>query len=234
MWHITICDDEKATRDQLQGYLNQFAELTGEEFQTTCLSSGEELLTWLPADTDILLLDIQMGPISGIEAARDLRKRFHDLCVIFVTSQVQYALDGYKVHAFGFLQKPIQFGQFRLQLTDALALLSARQGMTVTLKTGGETHRFNCNEIYYMEARRHTVTVALRSGKQEYSASLSALEEALRGHGFFRCHKSILVNLRCVQKVSQTELTMYNGDIVPLSRHRRQEFLVALSQYAGG
>lgn len=234
MWNVTICDDDRGILDQLCAYLKRLEELTGEHFQTTCLTSGEKLLTQLPPDTDILLLDIQMRPISGLEAARDLRKRDRHLCVIFVTSQVQYALDCYDVHAFGFLRKPIQFGQFRQQMTDAMELLAARQGVMIVLKAGGELHRYNCNDIYYMEARRHTIVVALQHETCEYGASLRELEKKLQGHGFFRCHKSILVNLRKIKKIGQTELVMLNGDTIPLSRHRRQEFLVAFSQQAGG
>lgn len=234
MYYITICDDDKVILDQLCTYLKRMEELTGEHFQITCLTSGEKLLSQLPPDTDILLLDINMRPISGLEAARDLRKRYRHLCVIFVTSQVQYALDCYDVHAFGFLRKPIQFGQFRQQITDALELLAARQGVMVALKAGGEIHRYHCNEIYYMEAHRHTISVALQNEKREYGGRLSELEEQLREHDFFRCHKSILVNLRKIQRIGQTELLMLNGDTIPLSRHRRQEFLVAFSQQAGG
>lgn len=234
MRHIVICDDEETMRDQLCGYLDRLSELTGEQFQTTLLSSGEELLSRFPPDADILLLDIQMGAISGMEAARALRERCRDLCVIFITSQVQYALEGYSVHAFGFLRKPVQFGQFRLQMTDALALLSARQGTLVTLKTGGETHRFHCNEIYYIESWGHTVTVALRQEKRKYSGDLGALERQLRDHEFFRSHKSVLVNLQLVGKIGQSDLEMLNGDTVPLSRHRRQEFLAAFAKQAGG
>lgn len=234
MRNVVICDDEKGMRDQLTGYLERLQPLTGESFQVTCLSSGEELLTQFPSDTDILLLDIQMGPISGMEAAKALRERYRHLCVIFITSQIQYALEGYAVHAFGFLRKPVQFGQFRQQMTDALALLSARQGVMVTLKAGGESHRINCNDIYYIEARGHTITVSFGNWKQEYSANIGSLESELEQCGFFRCHKSILVNLRLIQKISQSDVLMLNGETVPLSRHRRREFLIAFSQQAGG
>jgi two-component system response regulator LytT len=234
MRHIVICDDEEVIRSQLRSYLDRLSELTGEHFRVTCLSSGEELLSKLPPDTDILLLDIQMGPISGMDAARDLYRRCRRLCVIFITSQTQYAVEGYGVHAFGFLCKPVQFALFRRQITDALAALSAQEGTPVVLRSRGELYRLSSSEIYYIEARGHAVILASQSGKQEYAVDLIALERQLEGHGFFLCHRGILVNLRQIRKIAQTELVMNNGDVLPLSRQRRKEFLTAFSQQAGG
>lgn len=234
MRHIVICDDDKTTRDQLCAYTEQMSNLTGKQFQVTCFASGEELLSQFPPDTDILLLDIQMGAISGMDAARSLRVRCRNLCVIFITSQVQYALEGYTVHAFGFLRKPIRFGSFRQQMADALTMLSMRQGCTVTLKTAGETYQLNCNEIYYIESSGHTVTIALQEEKQKYNTDLGLVEEQLRNHGFCRCHKSLLINFRYIQKIGQSDILMCNGEILPLSRRRRKEFVSAFSQYIGG
>lgn len=234
MRKIVICDDQPAVQAQIRSYLELLGKQINESFHTICLSSGEELLRDLPPDTDILLLDIQMGPISGMDAANALRRRYRELCVIFITSQVQYALEGYSVHAFGFLCKPLQYGQFRQQMEDALAQLDARKGFVVTLKTGGETFCFNCNEIYYIESWGHTVSIAFQKSKQKYSANLGLLEEQLRDHGFYRCHKSILVNLRLIERIGQSELVMINGDTIPLSRYRRKDFLVAFAQQVGG
>lgn len=234
MRHVVICDDEQALRKELLSCLERLEPLTGEQFQTTCFSSGEELLDKLPADADILLLDIQMGAISGMEAARALRERFRDLIIIFITSQVQYALEGYAVHAFGFLRKPVQFGQFRLQMTDALRLLASRQGAAVSFRAGGESYQFNCNDIYAVEAHGHSVTISFREESKDYAVDLGELEEQLGGLGFARCHKSVLVNLSRIRSIGGSDVVMRNGKVFPLSRHRRQEFLVAFSQQTGG
>lgn len=234
MRHVVICDDEETMCEQLCGYLQRLSDATGEPFQTTVLSSGEELLSRFPPHADILLLDIQMGAISGMEALRALRNYYPNLLVIFITSQVQYALEGYSVHAFGFLRKPVQFGQFRLQMSDALATLSKQQGQMVTLKNSSGIYRINSNDIYYIESWRHTVTVSFQNHKQQYNADLGALEQQLSGHGFCRCHKSVLVNLRHIRQVGLRDILMLNGDSVPLSRHRKAEFSAAFAREMGG
>lgn len=234
MLNVVVCDDEKAICDQLCVYLERLSALTGEIFNVTCLFSGEELLRKMPPNTDILLLDIQMCPISGMDAARELCKRYRNLCVIFITSQVQCALEGYAVHAFGFLCKPVNFGLFRQQMADAIEALTARHGISVVLRSHGEVYRFQSNEIHYIEAQGHSILITTQSRKQEYAVDLNAVERQLEGQGFFLCRRGLLVNLQQVQKIAQTELIMNNGDVLPLSRHRRKEFLVAFSQQAGG
>lgn len=233
MRHIVICDDEKSMRSQLCAYLRRTEELTGEQFQVTCLSSGEELLTKLPASTDILLLDIQMGAVSGMDAMRSLRQNHPELCVIFITSQVQYALEGYTVHAFGFLKKPLQFGQFRQQLADALAHLDARQGGMLELKADGCIHRLNTRKILYISSDGHVLKVVTQQEVKYYPGKLQEMEEKLAKHGFCRCHKSFLVNFFWIREIRAAEILMQNGELIPLSRHRRKEFMQQFALQAG-
>lgn len=233
MRKILICDDEAYVRDLLCDYLRQTEKLLGEEFQIVCCSSGEAMLEQA-ADADIVLLDIGMDTMSGMEAAHTLRRRSNNACLIFITSMTEYALEGYSVHAFGFLKKPVQFGTFFQQIEDALSTLAPRAGITVVLKNGLELFRMNSREILYIEVMGHNIRVHHTHGDFQCPARLSELEEALLPHGFFRCHKSYLINLDYIQRILPNSLLMTNQADIPVSKYRRKEFMTAFSKFAGG
>lgn len=233
MRRIILCDDEAYVRDQLMEYLYQAETILGEHFAVTVCSSGEELLE-LASNADIIFLDIQMGDLSGMDAARILRARNQNACLIFITSLVEYALEGYQVHAFGFLKKPVNFGTFLQQLEDALTSVKARHGVTLTFQNGSDIARIPSEEICYIEVMGHSVIVHCLNDIRRYPASLGPLAEQLGEYGFFRCHKSYLVHFKYVRRVLPAMALMADGSQVPISKHRHREFLTALACYKGG
>ena len=82
--NIAICDDEKTIRDQLSLHLNQIQEESGDDYHLFYYSSAEELLDNMPADLDVILLDIAMGDMTGMECAKNLRAKGYDVNIIFI------------------------------------------------------------------------------------------------------------------------------------------------------
>lgn len=230
---IVLCDDESTVHRQLIGYLRQLESECGDEFETVHFSSGEELLAHLPNDTQLLLLDIQMGGMDGIEAARKIRERRRDLIIILVTNLIDHALQGYEIHAFSFLCKPVMYGDFCRSVLDALSLFDKNRPATILLPTDTGAEIITADDILYVEVFHHTTSFTLRGGRQEFRVSLSDVEQKLSDRDFFRCHKSYLVNFRHIRKINAASLTMSNGDTVPLSKYRRKEFMSAYSFFAG-
>lgn len=183
---------------------------------------------------DILLLDIQMGEISGMDAAHILRSRGRYFCLMFLTSMVQYAIEGYDVHAFAFLAKPIAPGVLEEKLAGAIADICARRGKALILHTGADIVSVNSRDIIYMDVLDHATRVVLHSGVVNCSVPLERLLQQLPAGEFFRCHKSYVVNLGAIKVLGKTELTMDNGDTVPLSKHRRAQLLSAFARFTGG
>lgn len=233
MRRIVICDDEDAIRSQLYAYLKELEPQFGERFEITVFSSGEDLLAHFPENVDLVFLDIQMSGISGLDAAKTLRNRGMDFCLIFITSYVQFALEGYSVHAFGFLSKPLQFGLVLQEVEDALKTLSSHRSLTLTLQCGTQVHRVSSDSIHYIDAMGHSITIHQSDHNRSfvYSTDLTSLEEQLKDYGFFRCHKSYLVHFRYIRQILPTSVRMENGDEVPISKYRRRDFLAALARY---
>lgn len=232
MKNIVICDDDPLFCSQLSDYLSKPENTCGEAVTIQRFSSGEELLSHPGLHADIIILDIQMAQLNGIETARQLRQRKEPFLLIFITSLNGYELNGYDVHAFGFLKKPLQPGKLHILMQDALERLAEEHGKIIELKRGMETDYINIRDILYIEVYNHNICVVLPNSRVEYYAKLRDMEAQLTSHGFFRCHKSYLVSCSHIRTLRQTELVMENGEPIPISRNRRTAFLNFFTKYA--
>lgn len=104
MLNIAICDDESSIREILIDYVERYRRENTEEINLMVFASADRLLVDYPKELDILFMDIAMDGIDGMTAARNVRLFDEKLCIIFVTSMVNYALQGYEVRAFGFIK----------------------------------------------------------------------------------------------------------------------------------
>lgn len=233
MRNIVICDDEPYSQNLLVSYLEQFTHETEELFNIKVLNSGEELIEKLPNNVDILLLDIKMGQLSGMEAARILRKQNNHVRILFITTMTQYALEGYEVHAYGFIKKPVAYESFHRQLGDALSSLARQEGHFISTCQGSERLRINVNDILYLEAFKHDILIVTETGVHKCNTPLVQFEKQVEDDPFFRCHKSFLVHHKNIKKINRDSLIMSNGDTILLSKHRRKEFLIDFGRYVG-
>lgn len=234
-WKIDICDDEEAICALLCNYLDRMQADCGERFQIRIFHSAEELLGAARPDTDAVLLDISMGAMTGMDAAKELRARGSRVALVFITTMTQYAIEGYEVHAFGFLRKPLEYRVFRRQMEDLIAHLRRAQGSAWEVRTGADSRILATNEIVCLDAYGHSVTVRLADGSTlPCSATLSEAEGQLERVGFFRCHKSYLVNLKHVKQIGTDSVTVTGDLVIPLSRHRRKDFLAAFARHREG
>ena len=235
MVQIAVCDDEHSVRKQIRSMLEQYAEETGRSFQITEYPSANELIQDYRAQFDLLFLDISMTGIDGMAAAREIRRLDPVVCLIFVTSMMQYAVEGYAVQAFGFVLKPLQYAKFSFTLEKAIHHLDARRmaEKTVLLHSHGQTERLTVSDILYCEVTNHSVTVHLHSGPRSYRIQMKEIEELLAPYGFFRPHGSYLVNHQAIERIGTNSLLLKNGETIPLAQHKRKAFMAQLTSYLG-
>ena len=236
MYRIAICDDEKLVRDSIHTMLDRYSAESGREFSIIEYESAVLLLREYRADFDLLFLDISMQGLDGMSAARELRKSDERVRIIFVTSMQQYAIEGYKVRAFGFVTKPMNYQELCLELDGALRSIDAERlrENAITLKSGMSVDRLAVADILYCEVLNHTVVVHTHAGAKGYRTQMREMEELLGQYGFFRVHSAYLVNHAAIAQVLGDKLILTSGEEIPLSRHKRKEFLSALARYVGG
>ena len=234
MWKVLVCDDEKACRDSVLEMLKSYEKESGETLDVTICKSGEELMQRFSPSFDLLLLDIQMKTLSGMNAARAIRQNGSDVQIIFITAMSEYAIEGYEVHAFGFLKKPVHYRQLAWQLEDVFTMLKKKRGVSVMVQDGSVIKAYRSDEISWIEVLGHDVFLHLKDGsKQRCSTPLAKLEETLSASGFFRIHKSYLVSMQELRSINQTTVSMQDGSELPLSKHRKQDLIYAFAEFKG-
>lgn len=129
MLRIGICDDESGARDALRFSIEHLLrEEEGKVFYD--FSSGEGVIQWLikhSGELDTLFLDVELGGISGMETARQIREHDTNLMLVFVTGYSDFVFDGYTVGAMDYLVKPVKEGKLRLVLDRAQKLMESRR-----------------------------------------------------------------------------------------------------------
>jgi len=228
---IAVCDDERSMLSQLSDYLKQIEWETGDEFKISLFSSAEDILRRMDRNTQILLLDISMKRMTGMDCAEKLRSEGFSGSIIFITSMGEYAQKGYKVHAFDFLTKPVTYTELKSTLLECFAIQDKDTEPLLPVETSTGTKILHINDIIYAEVYQHRTSFTLAGGETvESLVQLNEIEEKLSGQGFFRCHRSFLVSMRHITHIGSAELTMSNGTVVPLSKYRVKDFMLAYAK----
>lgn len=205
-WEAALAGKEKGNRSQIRTYAS------GEAF--LCDYEKEK-------DFNLLLLDIEMKGISGVELARRLRREKSRAEILFLTSHTEFYGEGYEVDTLHYLIKPIREEKLRQVLERAAQRLRA-EPPSVLISTEGETLRLYESEIYYVEAFLHYVSFVTAQGTFRVREKMSQVEQRL-SDGFFRSHRGCLVSLACVRRIARGEVQMEDGRILPLARGKYDE-----------
>lgn len=161
---VAIIEDDEATRCQLVNYLQRYTRQYETEFQIQQFSDGIQLAENYRPVYDILLMDIEMAQLNGMETARRIRKFDEEVLIVFITNTAQYAIKGYEVGALDYILKPIPYFSFSQQIRKAELQLQKRKTFNLTLLAEGGMHRLNTATIYYIESDGHTVHFYTQEG----------------------------------------------------------------------
>lgn len=227
---IAICDDDWHMQQTLRLFIDQtYQDL---DMLVDGFTSGEALLAAVQKQSQpyqLILLDIEMRGIDGIETAKRLRKLLPDCYIIFITSHDEFALTGYEVAAFRYLVKPVQ----PEKLTEAISAVRAELSDHITLhvEDGPVEALLRVKDIYYIEAQDKRVRVVLKDTAFSDCRGIDEIERALAGEDFFRVHRSYLINFRYVARLDKNEILLVSGEQIPLSRLRKKAFKNAFQTY---
>ncbi len=229
---ITICDDEKRVCDMLYEKVGSFFQ----DAEITTYTSGENLLN---ADKlpDILLLDIKMPGMSGMEAARILRDKGWRKILIFITGEEDQVFNSFDLHAFHFLVKPVADEKLKEVLENAvkeleiLESVSGKRNKYIEIRSGTSHIRINLSRLVYAEVYDRKTILHMRNENIEYYGQLSVLE-SLVGRDFYRIHRSYLVNMRYIERYNRTSLTLLGCENIPIARRGYDGFLKAYLNYS--
>lgn len=230
MINICIVEDEKEHYEIIKKYIEKCVGAGIRDYEITWYTDGIDIVDEYKSQFDIIFLDIQMKHINGMEAAEKIRAVDEDVVLIFITSTVSYAVQGYSVDALGYVLKPVPFIAFQKLFEKAVERVKSKQKkLHIRVTVEEKQIKIDCNNIYYIESQRNNVIIHCEDKDYTTLGPLKKFEEMLTGHGFSKCHNAYFVNLSKVEAVEKAEIVLSSGIALPISRAKKKEFMEELT-----
>ena len=185
--------------------------------------NGQELLQ-ASESFDIVFLDIMMCGLDGMKTAQIFREKASDKILIFVSSSREYVFDAYDVEAFQYLLKPVNDKKLKNVLQKATLKIENHSQEFIIVSKERQKKKLFLDDIYYFEIKGRIIDVHGTEGIFSYYGQIGELEEKLMDKGFFRCHKSYLINLKCVDGYNRQEVMLENGENIVIAKRRYEAF----------
>lgn len=218
---ILVCDDDAAFAGQLAEKIEAIVKPQMPRSTVDCATDAAQLRALPLAKYDLAFLDIDMGPLNGVDLARRLHELRPDMLLIFVTNYVEYSLQGYEVQAFRYLLKAEMPQKLERYVQQALTAYRKTRD-TVRIFCDGEDVELQPQQILYAEMSARKVCLHLQGADRALlytTATMADLADLLENHGFVRTHKSVLVNMEHIRDLQSTRLYLRDGTELPVSSH---------------
>lgn len=235
-YNVIIVDDEYLAQKLLQDYISKVDSL---QLVATCSNAFEAMNALKENAVDIMLLDIQMPDLTGLELVRSLEKK---PAVIFTTAYSEYAVDAFSLAVADYLLKPFDFPRFIQAINKAIgnsrmsdeALPAksdtvSRSSDFITVKADYKLYKINYDDLLFIEGQHEYVTFHMATRRVTALFALKDLEEILPKDQFVRVHKSYIVSFRHIQDLDKSDVNVA-GVKIPVGSSFREELLTRLQK----
>lgn len=234
MYHLLSVEDDESQEETLRGHVERYARETGTELALDWRRSAFDL-SELGGRYDLVFLDIDLPGISGMDAARELRRTDDGTQIVFVTNLAQYALRGYEVDALDFVVKPVAYYDFRLRMDRAVSTLARMGRRSVSVPTQGGVRVLLAGDVVAVDVRNHDVNYHLTDGSTFTTRlTLKEAEAGLAGSTFVRVSHACLANMAHIDSIDGDCLHMSDGEELYFSRARKREGMAIIARYLNG
>lgn len=216
-YKIAICDDEQNQIEYITSIVASWSAHEGHGCEIRTFASAEAFLFEYEEDKayDILLLDVEMKNMNGIELAKRIRKDNNRAEIIFITSHFEFVGEGYEVDALHYLIKPISAEKLTQVLTKAAEKILV-EPPSVVISCEGETVKLYESDILYVESFLHYIVIHTKDKDYKIKENISVFENKV-SDDFYRIHRSYLVSLKYITRISRTSVNIGSTEL-PLSR----------------
>lgn len=216
---ICLVDDDSSQLEYFKMIIDKWSNLHNTSVDVELYHSSEEMLFENPESYpfDMIILDIQMGKISGIELSKRIRETDTSVIIAFVSGVSDYVFEGYEVQAIRYILKPIKEEQV-FELLDAVLSKNVKDEKFIILSVLGEKRKIKYDDIIYIESMGHYVVIHLIKEEIDYKYNISNLLSELSEHNFVRTHRSYIVNLKYIDRITKDKCCLSNNITIPLSR----------------
>lgn len=220
LMRIALCDDNPADLETIVALIDAYRQRTRTGAYVRSYADGCSLLDGLRSESfDLLLLDVMMPFVDGMQIAREIREFDENVKIAFLTSSPEFAVQSYEVDAFHYLLKPVSYDKL-FPMLDKLRLRIEEHGAGLAVRLKGGAASILFARMAYVEVLNRTVRFHLTDKSvREVAGSLSDFEPQLLSRPeFIRAHRAFIVNLDQVQELEKLSLRTFSDESVPVSR----------------
>lgn len=228
---IAVCDDNETDLQYISDMINAWAMQERIPVSVRTFPSAEAFLFYYSENNnyDILLLDVEMGKLNGIDLSKQIRVQNSRVQIVFITGYPDFIAEGYEVSALHYLMKPVKSEKLGEVLSRAAAL-SQKERPYLLVSSERETIRIFFDDIYYAESQGHYMLIHTVQTQYRVRLTVSGLLEKL-DEGFYRCGRSFIVSLQHVCRITKNEIFLENQVSLPLVRGQYDEINKTMIRY---
>lgn len=233
VFRIAVCDDEQYDLEQVIEKTKEILEFEKISYEISPFESSQKLLEAVEEGKEeyhLLILDVLMEELNGVDLAGRLRRIGEDMMIIFISSSPDFALMGYEVEAARYLVKPVREEKLREALLHCKKYFSRKK--EILINTADGIRRVSLNKLFYVEICKRGTLLYVEGEQIRARNTISEIEQEVRPADFCRCHQSFLVNMSYVEAIRRYELTLQGNIKVPISKLRYDSTREKLLHYA--
>ena len=226
MIHFAICDDNAIYLDTMNDLVQTWAKEHQLDVEILLFQHGDALLDACQTHKmDLILLDIMMPLLNGMDTAKEIRKSDTTVKLVFFTTAPEFAVESYDVKASGYLLKPIQKEKLFRVLTDCLEDFR-QEPEHIIVKTHTSYRKVYLDHIHFIEAQNKKVLLYLDKDEmiEAWDTFANFADSLTEEKGFFKCHRSYIVNMSNVNRFNTNEIIIKNGVHIPIARTYTKAF----------
>ena len=233
---IAICDDEEKAVALHERIVKSCLQSQGIGYEITTYTQSRNLLYDITDDGffyDLILLDIEMPGISGMEIPQQLKGFLPNVRIIFVTSHTEYAIDAFELSIFRYVPKNNLEVKLAAAVTDAAKLIELEAGQEYTIQTASRMEKIPYKDIFYIQRDGKNASIISSVGIAKVRKSLQQVFDELNTPEFIFVDRGCIVNIIYIMKISDGMVVLKNGEQLPISRSHLQEVKQKINQFWG-
>ncbi len=236
MIRIAICDDEKDAISLHDKIVKSSLQACSIGYEITTYTRSQNLLYDITEDGffyDLILLDIEMPDVTGMELSEKIKPHLPNVKIIFITSHIEYAIDAYELSIFRYVPKSSLDTRLPAAITDAARLIELEAGQEYTIQTSSRLERIPYKEIYYIQRDGKNASIVSSFGVSKVRKSLQKVYEELNTPEFIYIDRGYIVNIIQIMKIRDSTAFLKNGEQLPVSRAHLQDVKQQINRFWG-
>lgn len=236
MIQIALCDDEPQAVVWEEALVKTCLQAQGIGCEITTYTRSQNLLDDITDDGffyDLILLDIEMPGLTGMDLPRRLRPFLPHVRIIFVTSHTEYAIDAFELSIFRYVPKHELERKLPAAVTDAARLIELEVGQTYVLRTAGRLEKLPYRDILYIRRDGKNAALVTATGTRKVRKSLQQVFDELNAPEFLFLDRGCIANLLQILQIRGSTAVLKNGEALPISRSHLQDVKEKLNRFWG-